>query len=158
MNDLLARLRKQFESQYEEQSNGCWLWTGPTNGAAGYGQMKVFGGIAPAHRVAYELYVGAIPEGLVIDHLCHTRLCVNYEHLEPVTFQENILRGEGLAAKNARKTHCLREHEFTKENTYIDKRGSRYCRKCVNIRARKNQAAVRRAAGVPEREFAIARS
>ena len=149
MNDLLTRLREQFEAQYEVADNGCWIWTGKVQNA-GYGQMSVFGGIAPAHRVSYELYVGAIPEGLVIDHLCRRRLCVNYAHLEAVTARENILRGEGLAAKNARKTHCPQGHPYDSGNTYTSG-GRRWCRICGNTRARKNQALARRAARVPER-------
>ena len=151
MNNLHARLQEQFEAQYEVASNGCWLWTGKVQNS-GYGQMSVFGGIAPAHRVAYELYVGAIPEGLVIDHLCRTRFCVNYEHLEPVTAQTNILRGNGLAAVNARKEECLHGHPLSGDNVYLNA-GRRHCRICVNARARKNQARARRALGVPERNL-----
>ncbi len=155
MNDLLMRLREQFEAQYEVAENGCWLWAGTVQNA-GYGQMSVFGGIAPAHRVSYELYVGAIAEGLVIDHLCRTRLCVNYAHLEAVTQQENILRGNGLAAQNARKDACLHGHPLSGDNVYLNA-GRRHCRICVNTRARKNHARHRRAAGVPERKLVEAR-
>ena len=150
MNDLLARLQEQFEAQYEVTDNGCWLWTGPQYAGTGYGRVKLMGGMVYAHRLSYELYVGATPEGLDLDHLCRTRLCVNYQHLEPVTRQENILRGNGLAAQNARKTHCLRGHILAGDNVYLYG-GRRHCRECVNIRARKNQALARRAARVPER-------
>lgn len=129
MNDLAGRLRAQFEEQYEVQPDGCWLWTGPMNGEPGYGTMKVFGGYALAHRLSYELFVGPIPDGLVIDHLCNNRPCVNYEHLEPVTYRENILRGNGLAAHNARKTHCPKDHPLSGDNLRIyGKR--RFCHAC----------------------------
>ena len=150
MNDLLTRLREQFEDQYEVADNGCWLWTGPQYAGTGYGRMRLLGGMVYAHRISYELYVGAIPDGLVIDHQCDTRLCVNYKHLKPVTQQENVLRGIGLAAQHARNTHCLRGHLLDEDNIYLHG-GRRHCRKCVNYRARGNQARTRRAAGVLER-------
>ena len=145
MNDLLIRLRKQFEAQYEVADNGCWLWLGKRNNA-GYGTINIFGGYALAHRLAYELYVGVVPDGLVIDHQCDTRICVNYEHLKPATYQENILRGNGIAAQNAAKTHCLRGHLLNGDNIYSNS-NRRHCRECVRIRARKNQARARRRAG-----------
>lgn len=95
--------------------------------------------MAKAHRVAFELIRGCIPNGLVLDHLCRNRGCVNPDHLEPVTFRENIMRGVGYTAQQARKTHCRHGHEFTVENTYVW-RGGRICRTCRRI-----QTAVRRA-------------
>lgn len=91
-----------------------------------------------AHRVAYELTRGKVPTNMCLDHLCKNRLCVNPEHLEIVTLVENVMRGESLHARNARKTHCKSGHEFTKENTYIHpQRGSRLCRTCRNIACKK---------------------
>lgn len=114
---------------------GCWLWTGALN-SSGYGHFKVGGRTVVAHRWAYEQEVGPIPDGLTIDHLCRVRACVKVEHLEVVTNQLNTLRGIGLAARNARKTHCLRGHEFTAKNTYIRPVGKRVCRACDRQRHR----------------------
>ena len=71
----------------------CWLWTANKTAPNGHGRFLGPGGQVMAHRFAYELLVGPIPEGLVIDHLCRVRLCVNPAHLEPVTAEENIRRG-----------------------------------------------------------------
>lgn len=145
MNDLTSRLRAQFEEQYEVQADGCWRWTGTVQNV-GYGTMKIFGGYALAHRLAYELFVGPIPDGLVIDHLCRVRLCVNPAHLEPVTYQENILRGRGLAAQNAAKTHCPQGHSLSGDNVRICG-GRRQCRAC----SVESQRQGRRRRGVPVR-------
>jgi hypothetical protein len=75
--------------------------------------------------------VGEIPEGLELDHLCRNTLCVNPDHLEPVTHAENIQRGH---AARGPVTHCRRRHEMTAENSYFDGRtGKRYCRSCQRI-------------------------
>lgn len=94
--------------------------------------------------MSHELHKGPIPEGLVIDHLCRNRGCVNPDHLEAVTQRENILRGEGLAAANARKTHCPKGHPYSGENLYVvPSSGRRQCRICADAR-RALSAEVRR--------------
>jgi hypothetical protein len=121
---------------------GCIVWTGGID-AYGYGKLRANKRTWLAHRLAYELMVGPIPNGLQLDHLCHTqdaacpggldcahRRCINPHHLEPVTRRTNILRGRGLSAANAAKTHCPRGHEYTVANTRIDKNGKRNCRSC----------------------------
>jgi hypothetical protein len=117
--------------------SGCTIWTGKVS-ASGYGHFWAQGRHLIAHRVAYLLTFGAIEPGAVLDHLCRVRACINPRHLEPVTQKENILRGEGLAAHNARKTHCPAGHEYTPDNTYHFKRSEtrvgRNCRACERAR------------------------
>lgn len=92
--------------------------------------------VVGAHRVVYEELVGPIPDGLMLDHLCRVRHCVNPEHLEPVTNRENVLRGEGHSAKAARATHCLKGHPYAGENLRILSNGWRRCRACHRERER----------------------
>ena len=133
--DLPLRLQKKVK----ESDNGCWLWTDKLR-PNGYGEIN-WGKTQLAHRVTYELLVGSIPEGLVLDHVvCDVRHCVNPNHMEPTTIWENVLRGSGPTAVNARKTHCIRGHEFTTENTICETdsqgRNHRACRECKRTRNR----------------------
>jgi hypothetical protein len=115
---------------------GCWLWTACINGH-GYGKIKANRRDVGAHRLAYEMVVGVIPDGFEIDHLCRRRHCVNPAHLEPVRPRINKLRGVGITAIHARKTHCIRGHEFAEENTYyLPGRRGRQCRACNRIHDR----------------------
>jgi len=121
----------------------CWVWTG-TLSWQGYGHILIEGRMRRAHRVAYEMLIGPAPDGLDLDHLCRVRHCVNPAHLEAVTHQVNMLRGDTWAAANAAKTHCVHGHEFTEENTYITPQGGRSCRTCrrkrlVELRKRRRQ-------------------
>lgn len=81
-----------------DEETGCWLWQGWKSGN-GYGQLKRDGKKHMAHRFFYELFKGLIPDGHVLDHLCKRRACVNPDHLEPVTPQENTLRGDAVLFK-----------------------------------------------------------
>lgn len=122
-----------------DEATGCWLWT-LSRTSAGYGQAhdpRQRRRRSLAHRLSYELFVGPIPEGLQLDHLCRVRHCVNPSHLEPVTQAENMRRGMW-----ASRTHCSRGHEYTQENTYLT-RGFRECRTCHAERQREQRAAAR---------------
>ena len=114
-----------------EKTGACWLWTAQTDNQ-GYGIVSFGGRSRKAHRVAWLMKVGPLPDDLTIDHLCRVRRCVNPTHLEPVTNSENVLRGEGIMVRNSRKTHCIRGHEFTPENTRVDAKG-RTCRSCQRL-------------------------
>lgn len=107
----------------------CWLWKASVQ-PAGYGQFWLNGTYIGAHRYAYQLLVGPIPDGLQVDHLCRVRACVNPGHMEVVTLSENVLRGTGISAMNARKTHCLRRHSLVGNNLILDRRNRRCCRIC----------------------------
>lgn len=92
-----------------EDAGGCWEWTGARD-REGYGNLTHAGLKWQAHRLSYFAFNGTLPDGLVIDHLCRNRACVNPDHIEMVTDRENILRGECIAAINARKVTCKRGH------------------------------------------------
>ena len=107
----------------------CWPWlAGKTRG---YGRFYIRRVGKQAHRIAYELLVGPIPDGLDLDHLCRKHSCVNPRHLEPVTRRENLLRGIGFPAMNAKKLCCPKGHPL---NVIVNDRGymKRRCRVCKN--------------------------
>lgn len=117
------------------KTESCWIWTGPLH-KSGYGfigEGPSGGRTLRTHRVAYELLVGPIPDGLTLDHLCQNTVCCNPAHLEPVTAEENVRRA------TARRAACRRGHPFTPENTITRPRG-RECRTCRNEGKRRRWA------------------
>ena len=134
-------------SQTNINTNDCWVYAGRLNddGYAIY-PHRVNGSVfnERLHRVTFEKYIGKIPNGLVIDHLCRVRCCINPIHLEPVTSRENIIRGHSSRNEKLRNC-CFQGHEYTSQNTTIRKRlkpsgntiNERVCRKCANIRVAK---------------------
>lgn len=120
----------------------CWWWTSAAS-PLGYGAfLNADGRTVRAHRYAYEFLIGPIPEGLHLDHLCRNPPCVNPDHLEPVTPEENNRRGYGIHSLNRRKTHCLRGHSLA-EHALFHKNGDRYCGACK--REKRRQAAAKAA-------------
>lgn len=133
-------------------ANECWPWLRKPS-RTGYGYIADKGKSRLVHRVAYELEVGPIPDGLGLDHLCHTndesclggptcphRKCCNPAHLEPVTNLENAQRGragDAVRRRVALITHCPQGHEYTEENTYTYASGGRMCRTCNRDRSRR---------------------
>jgi hypothetical protein len=139
---------------------GCIIWTGSVNPQTGYGSFSMPGrGNVSAHRAAYELVIGPIPSGLVIDHVCHNKdpqcsggqicihhRCINPHHLEAVTSRENHIRSPHTKPpRQGFLTHCKHGHEFTPENTLARKNG-RACRACHQRRQREYMAKRRAAA------------
>lgn len=105
--------RRLMDNVVFETGTWCWLWTGWVAGN-GYGRLGWKGGSVAAHRLAYQLYRGEIDDGLVIDHLCRNRRCVNPSHLEPVTQGENVKRGyQAKAAEVAALQRRVAELEAT---------------------------------------------
>lgn len=152
-SEIYERLIKRLSID----SNGCWLFDKVHSSGYsffGIGRSKAF----KAHRVSYEIHKGPIPKGLHIDHLCSVKHCCNPDHLEAVTGKENTRRawdrGEAklhspelqkriqrqanaaAAAEKRNRTHCIRGHEFSDENTRRDINGGRHCKECNKIRGK----------------------
>ena len=142
--DSVQKFWSKVDRLDEALPGGCWLWkAGKSNG---YGNFKTIcsKGHCPdnktywrlhridAHRFSYQLANGEIPKGLVVDHICRNKACVNPSHLEAVTNIVNVMRGNGRAACHARKTHCHRGHPL--DQARIAKRAdghvSRNCSIC----------------------------
>lgn len=117
----------------------CWLWLGKLD-KDGYGTFHVLRIDDKPVRCKAHNFLVQSPKGLVPDHLCRNRACVNPEHIEHVTERDNILRGTGFAAVNAAKTVCKNGHPFNEENTWhhLDRgKMRRTCRACARTRAAK---------------------
>jgi hypothetical protein len=143
---LLAKTDKNGPLPEKRPELGpCWVWTGAKQGS-GYGTFYLEGCHVGAHVAAYTLMRKPVPEGAELDHLCHPgdgscphatcrhRLCVNPDHLDPVTRLENQKRGNTWAARQLAVTHCPKGHEYTPENTRVRIAPSgnemRSCRAC----------------------------
>ena len=132
---MKAKYIERFWSRVNKTAT-CWLWLAARQ-SQGYGVLRINcvrgsqGVLVYAHRVSYELTKGKIPDGLELDHLCRVRHCVNPDHLEAVSGDENIRRGISLAAINARKTHCKLGHPLSGDNLYLRPDGmGRQCLVC----------------------------
>jgi hypothetical protein len=141
----LSDLREYCRKRIVVAESGCWEWVGVL-APSGYGAVWSPWRTAtvPAHREVYQQMVGDIPKGLVLDHLCGVRHCVNPAHLEPVTYAENSRRGRN---HNREKTHCPQGHPYSGDNLY-EAVASRMCRTCIrehNLRAAEKWRAARAA-------------
>jgi hypothetical protein len=126
---------------YDPQHPCCWSWVGATD-SSGYGHLRVKGKLITAHRLAHQLWIGPLVEGLEVDHLCANRRCFNPLHLEQVPRSVNKARGKVNGHKG--KTHCTNGHEFTPENTYLNPQRNgdmrRQCKTCIFDRTRRRRA------------------
>jgi hypothetical protein len=133
LKSVVDRHGRRFLGKVRPDDNGCWMWIGAVH-SRGYGHFWSGEKLVLAHRFSYTFFVGPIPPGLVIDHLCRTPLCVNPAHLEAVTERVNILRGTGVTAQQAVKTHCVHGHPLSGENLMVLARtGERVCRICLQV-------------------------
>lgn len=128
---LMQRFVEKVRLPGPNDLDGCWIWQGARDGH-GYSSFQGHAKkILAAHRFSYEAFIGPVPRGLAIDHLCREPLCVNPGHLEAVTFRENLMRGNTLTRMNAEKVACVHGHPYTPENTYRCPKGWRRCRACA---------------------------
>lgn len=128
-NRYVAPIKERIRARSVVDEAGCWIFQGRRT-AEGYGYISRDGRLGSAHRVAYEAWFGSIPEGFQVDHLCGNPSCVCPNHLEAVTQRENWERSNSPTRVNRDRTHCIRGHEFTPENTYRRSSGGRSCRIC----------------------------
>ena len=125
---LTRTVRERFDS-LTQKSGGCLNWTGHKN-QSGYGTFQVGGRSVLAHRFAWEAAQGPIADGMTVDHICFNRACVKIEHLRLLPKPEN-----SRLRRNVGKSACIRGHEFTSDNTYVNGRGARICRTCRRERS-----------------------
>lgn len=133
-----------FEERVHRPETPCWNWRSYIN-RRGYGTWRRDGRDSYVHRIAYELFVGVIPEGLEVHHTCCNRSCVNPDHLELVTHAENI-----ALIDNKRKAYCPKGHPFDETNTYISPKGNRQCKTCRRAATKAAHEKRRRAAGMKD--------
>lgn len=122
----------RFNEKLNLLENGCLEFLGHVN-HNGYCSFRVGTKMYRAHRFAWELYIGKIPDNLVLHHKCRNKKCCNINHLQIVTVKENLLLDETMASVNLSKTHCPKGHEYNSDNTRISK-GKRSCVICNKIK------------------------
>lgn len=150
MTQIIDEVRaSRFLGKFDRPAGGCWIWTAGRN-RDGYGCFCIGNSRNRlAHRLSYEFFIGPIPDGLCLDHLCRNRGCVNPEHLEPVTHLENMRRSPldfGVYWRS--KTHCSQGHPFDDENTGYSRShpSRRYCKACKRERSLRSYHSRRRVA------------
>lgn len=134
----MNEIEQQWMRRVGIAEGGCWLWLGTSNGTPErYPVLKLNRRVFRAHRLSHEFFIGPIPEGYVIDHLCRVPMCVNPLHLEAVPHRENVRRGKAPAARNVPKVCCPRGHSYD----YTAPDGRRRCLTCDRARERARRRA-----------------
>jgi hypothetical protein len=145
-------IEERLWDRIKRTPSGCWEFQGARNGRLKYGNLSFRGRYQPAHRVAYELTNGAIPEGLVVMHSCDNPPCINPEHLSLGTIADNNAdrdrKGRGYIPTGGEqfhrdKTHCPAGHPYAGEHLRVRPNGHRYCRTCANQHRRERRSAAR---------------
>jgi len=148
-NDLRTTWQPHLQRSTSMAKNNltpCCLWGGPIK-PNGYGHAVLLGKQTQAHRVAWTVFRGLIPEGMLVLHKCNVRACVNPDHLYIGTQKDNCqdtIRAGNHYSKDRGKTHCKHGHEFTAENTYLYQRDThklRVCKTCIFIRQKERRCA-----------------
>lgn len=151
MSDILTRL----VTRINVNDDGCWEYNWARD-ANGYGRIGWQNRTWLAHRAAYALLVGPIPEGAHICHVCDNPPCCNPDHLFIGDAKSNLadMAAKGRARnQNSGKTHCRNGHEFTEENTYVDPLGKRNCRVCLRVKDKRYKDAHRELVRARSREW-----
>lgn len=139
MRDPRERILERVTKQDRGHGTPCWISDRAMN-EAGYTKIGVRRRSYYTHRLAYEVFVGSIPESMHLDHLCRQPACCNPQHLEPVTPRENVMRGNSHVVAQAAQTHCKYGHAYAEANTGVCA-GKRYCRECNRENCRRRYAA-----------------
>lgn len=147
-DQVIARIEEKIERVPE---SGCWIWMGATTGDEGYSRLYLGPTHFRVHKLLYELTYGLVPEGLVLDHLCRVRLCVNPSHLEAVTDRVNILRGMAPGVLRMNAETCASGHRWDDDNTRWYGR-QRVCRSCERDRSARRRNGQWSDAPIPEPE------
>ena len=132
----IQTLKERILNKITKDDDGCWVWSGAKfkKNSGNYGQIRIGGRkdgkLVRAHKISYQEFVGEIPKGLELDHLCHNTLCVNPKHLEPVIHAENMKR-----RKDSNLPYCKHGHKYTPRTTYIrPDNGYRECKICRKLK------------------------
>ena len=119
-------------------STPCWIWQGQKR--QGYAYRRKGSAAEGVHRAMFEERYGPVPSGMVVDHLCRQRECINVDHMEAVSIGENVLRGMHPKMVAYREGTCTKGHPRTPENSYVSAAGRQICRICRNEYKRRHQA------------------